>query len=96
MGTRGKPAGGLGCWGLLVVGEELVAPGESALIGDWLGCCKVFLVRGFRRLLAGGRWGVLGVGERQLGSVSGKSLWGKGLGRGVKVHCWTNGYFWMP
>ena len=61
LGGRGSVVGLISgcCWGLLVVGEELADPGESALIGDWWGCCKVFLVRGLRRLLAGGRWGHL-------------------------------------
>ena len=44
----------------------------------------------------GGVWGVLGVGERLLGSGFGKWLWCKELGGGKKVNFWAGVYYWIP
>ena len=43
------------------------APEKSAQIGVWGGCCKVFLGRGLRRLISGGRVGWLRCGWVTIG-----------------------------
>ena len=74
----------------------MAAPEKSGEIGGWGGCCKVFLGSGLRRLRAGGRWEVLGVGDELILIGLGKWLWCKELGRGKKVNFWAGVYYWMP